>query len=660
LAGFFHSLRRFARVSLVSYAQVLLSSNPLAGLFFLAASFATYPKVGLAGLLATVAANLVGWRTCPERIRWELGLSGYNAVMLGLAIGYFLPHQWWAYLLVVAGGGASAILTGAANLGLGKRSLPVLGLPFLGLGWVVLGGAALFTIPAGKVAVEFLNLPLGGFAADFIHYLGSVYFSGTYLSGLLVLAGLLIASRLSAAIGLAGALAGALLSRWHPTSLAMNINLIIAPVGVAFFLAPSRRLPLYVLLGLVLTALFGLGLEPLFKAARLSVLILPLTLTLFSFLALGRKKLLGVELVPLRLLHSPESNVSIYRTRLKESPRLPFFGTWFVSQGVRGGETHQGRLAHAWDFMVRDERGRTFAVPGYRLPDYHAFGLLVTAPESGRVVSVENGVPDNPPGKLNRAQNWGNYVVIEHSPFEYSILAHLQQGSVRVKPGDRVEAGTVLAGCGNSGYSAQPHLHYQLQVGPAPGSDALPCRFRNYSVIIPGRETFVRSGVPEQNETIQPLAGQEPTRRLLKDSVGHGLTLELADGRRCRIASFESGSSIVLRSGPTRVRLQVQPEGMLVNRISGPGATLLARLFTGLDYLPFCTRPGFGWQSGDWRHRFDLRERLDPGVDALILESTNSRVRRRIWFGSGIGIARVEWKDGAKVITARNVRLGQA
>jgi urea transporter len=84
-----HRLRRFARVNLVSYSQVLLSSNPLSGLFFLAASFATHPIVGLAGLLATLSANSYGWLFYRERIRWELGLAGYNAVMLGLAVGYF-------------------------------------------------------------------------------------------------------------------------------------------------------------------------------------------------------------------------------------------------------------------------------------------------------------------------------------------------------------------------------------------------------------------------------------------------------------------------------------------------------------------------------------------------------------------------------------------
>ena len=40
-------------------------------------------------------------------------------------------------------------------------------------------------------------------------------------------------------------------------------------------------------------------------------------------------------------------------------------------------------------------------------------------------------------------------------------LCHLQQGSVRVAGGDRVEVGALLGRCGNSGNSTEPHVHVQ-------------------------------------------------------------------------------------------------------------------------------------------------------------------------------------------------------
>ena len=78
---------------------------------------------------------------------------------------------------------------------------------------------------------------------------------------------------------------------------------------------------------------------------------------------------------------------------------------------------------------------------------------------------------------------YGDCVIIDHGNSEYSVLAHMQQGSVRVKAGERVAAGQVIGKLGNSGDSFGPHLHYQLQAGPQLFHDqGLPFRFQNIDV----------------------------------------------------------------------------------------------------------------------------------------------------------------------------------
>jgi len=57
-------------------------------------------------------------------------------------------------------------------------------------------------------------------------------------------------------------------------------------------------------------------------------------------------------------------------------------------------------------------------------------------------------------------------VIIQHSSKEYSVLSFLKQGSIRVKAGDRVTRGQVLAQCGNSGNATEPVLHFHLQDSP--------------------------------------------------------------------------------------------------------------------------------------------------------------------------------------------------
>jgi Peptidase family M23 len=123
------------------------------------------------------------------------------------------------------------------------------------------------------------------------------------------------------------------------------------------------------------------------------------------------------------------------------------------------------------------------------------WGREILAPAAGTVTYARNDVPDNPHPGNGPAINWyralydpvmsfyGNCVIIDHGNSEYSVLAHMQQGSVRVKVGERVAAGQVLGKLGNSGDAFGPHLHYQLQSGPQLFHDqGLPFRFQNIDV----------------------------------------------------------------------------------------------------------------------------------------------------------------------------------
>jgi len=87
----------------------------------------------------------------------------------------------------------------------------------------------------------------------------------------------------------------------------------------------------------------------------------------------------------------------------------------------------------------------------------------VLAPADGVVTEVVSGVRDNQPGSMNPYSAVGNAILIEHRQGEVSLLAHLKQGSIRVKAGEHVTRGQVLALCGNSGNSSEPHLHYHVQ-----------------------------------------------------------------------------------------------------------------------------------------------------------------------------------------------------
>ncbi|WP_406190904.1 M23 family metallopeptidase [Streptomyces griseus] len=84
----------------------------------------------------------------------------------------------------------------------------------------------------------------------------------------------------------------------------------------------------------------------------------------------------------------------------------------------------------------------------------------------------------------------GNHVVLDLGDSTYAVYAHLQRGSLRVRPGDRVRAGQRLGRVGNSGNTTEPHLHFHLMDRPDPDwARGVPFTWRGVGVPANG-ETF--------------------------------------------------------------------------------------------------------------------------------------------------------------------------
>lgn len=116
-------------------------------------------------------------------------------------------------------------------------------------------------------------------------------------------------------------------------------------------------------------------------------------------------------------------------------------------------------MLFATDIVKIKNSGRNYLPPDNS--DYPIFGEKVFSPVSGIVVRVENGIRDNIPYSGNYPYNTGNTIVIRNGN-NYLLLGHLKTDSIRVKPGDAVNANDLIAEAGNSGYSERPHIHMQL------------------------------------------------------------------------------------------------------------------------------------------------------------------------------------------------------
>jgi murein DD-endopeptidase MepM/ murein hydrolase activator NlpD len=87
-------------------------------------------------------------------------------------------------------------------------------------------------------------------------------------------------------------------------------------------------------------------------------------------------------------------------------------------------------------------------------------GSPIFAAGSGRVVDI----------RPNPSTTYGYQVVIDHGNGVFTQYAHLKEGSLLVKPGDRIEAGDQIAGMGRTGNTPKAgdtHLHFEVRIGSA-------------------------------------------------------------------------------------------------------------------------------------------------------------------------------------------------
>ncbi len=507
------------RQLLAAYGALFMAEQRWVGALVLAATLCD-PATGIAGLLAGIASMLT-------RRLLGLGVASsaevLNGLYVGLVLGAFHVFDIRLAGLAVLGGGLVPLLSAALVPALQRAGgIPLLGAPFLGVAWVLLPAARAVGIPlrtAFPVTIE--TLP------DGLHFLlveiGALFYVGNPLSGLLVLAAALVASRAFTLLLIAGgAIAWGLVMLFGvvPGSslpLLATFNGALAAMVLGGMLTTlSYRAVGVAALGVVIATALSAGLLVILWPLAIPPLSAPYLFTVWLLRASLRADLGAVwSRHWLHFLARPEADLASRRlARARGVDPLgiallpPFHGTMEISQGLDGLHTHQGPWRYALDFVCMRE-GRSFSGAGAALTDYLCFDMPVLSPAWGVVASCQDGIPDNMPGSINLTENWGNHVLIALSSGDYVLLAHLRQGSINVVPGQSVQPGIPLGRCGNSGRSSQPHLHLHVQRGYGLGA---PTRPFHLSAFLSGG-TFVLDSLLDKGSRVEvpppapPLAG---------------------------------------------------------------------------------------------------------------------------------------------------------
>jgi murein DD-endopeptidase len=172
--------------------------------------------------------------------------------------------------------------------------------------------------------------------------------------------------------------------------------------------------------------------------------------------------------------------------------RAPLRGSAWVAFNAFSSTDHRRALVtvdgkvriaqrFAIDWMCLGPDGRLFHGDPTSNANFYDYGAEVLAVGDGRISDLKDGLPENagsnePSSRAITLDNIvGNYLILDLGQGRFALYAHLQPGSLRVKLGDKVKGGEVLARLGNSGNSDAPHLHFHLVDANSPlGAEGLP------------------------------------------------------------------------------------------------------------------------------------------------------------------------------------------
>lgn len=561
---------------LLSYSQIFFSNNLwFAGILVMVSFFDLWG--GLSGLLAVILANVMALMIGFNRANIKQGYYGFNALLVGLGIGvYYTPSVEFYFILVVAVL-LTLFITVMLDGVIGKYGLPFLSLPFLFSLWIItlatrqyenlqisergifvynelyaIGGQRLVNI------YRSLNeLPIHESFITYFRSLGAIFFQHSVIAGACIALGILLYSRIAFTLSLLSfftayyfySFIGADISQLSHSY--VGFNFILTAIGIGgFFIVASRYSYLWVMALTPLIAILVASFTTVLQVYQLAIYSLPFNLVVILFLYILKFRVNANKKLQLVVEqnYSPELNLynqQNYSARFSKSLffpfQLPIRDEWTITQGYDGEITHRGDWRHAWDFEIANEENRLFHGSGFDKNSFYCYNKPVYAPGDGVVENIVDCIEDNPIGNVDLEHNWGNTIIIKHAEGLYSNISHLKRDSFKVAIGDYVKRGDVIATCGNSGRSPQPHVHFQLQQLPFVGSKTIQYPIAHYIEQDEGKYKIHFYDVPKKDQKVSNISPTHAILNALKFIPGQKLTFEVTEqtSKQTKTVSWE-------------------------------------------------------------------------------------------------------------------------
>jgi hypothetical protein len=312
---------------------------------------------------------------------------------------------------------------------------------------------------------------------------------------------------------------------------------------------------------------------------------------------------LGIALMP--------TAAAAGETRLQLPINCEIGRTCFVQNHVDHDPGPEARDFACGTLTYQGHTGTDFRVP--TLVDMNN-GVAVLAAAPGQVKRIRDGVPDisvraRPEGQAQGIE-CGNGIVIAHGDGLETQYCHLQRGSVRVKPGDRIPAGYPIGRVGLSGLTEYPHLHFTVR--------------QNGRIIDPFAADLepgaCGEGLSLWSESIAKSLVYRPGALLNRGFAPGAVTMKAIEmGEAGRVAPERDAPAIVafiraigLKAGDVQHLSLAGPDGRIMASdtdppLDGPKAQYFK--FVGLK------RPPAGWPSGRYTARYQVIRGGEPAIE---------------------------------------------
>ena len=595
-------LKNLLIYSIKPYSAILFLNNTTIGAILLLVTFIN-PSVGISGVVALISTLLFAYLLDIKEAYLSKGFYIYNSLLVGMGIGYLFLPSFISIVLIAISSSFTFLFSFMLNRLFSAYKIPILSLPFsivtIFIYLASLKYSALLSTLVNNAIYYDISLPLiiGGFFKS----LGTILFLPNHIAGVVMSLIILYFSRVSFIMAIVGYYFGV----WFHSFLigsftqalydpyAFNYILVAIALG-GVFLLPTIKNFFIALVGVAVSVVLTDAIVIFFNYYSIPVFTIPFNITVILFIfvlsATYYKEFnYNIKSSPEKSLSSYLSSIFRFGT-LYRKISLPFIGEWSVYQAFDGEWTHKGEYRYAYDFVKRKD-GVSYKNEGLYPQDYYAFGESIVSPVSGVVVLSRHDLVDNTIGSVDNINNWGNYIIIRSDAGFFVEISHIMQYSITPHIGEYVQAGDIIAKCGNSGYSPEPHIHIQVQEIGVLGGFTKEFSFGEYYL----GDRLIFNSTPQKDEVIESIVVNKSISSRLMFILDDSFRYEVfeddiyIDSVEFRVEMNHLGEFYFIDSGANKLYFYTDMIQFYFYNYEGGGKSHLRELFILMPRVAFIT-----------------------------------------------------------------------